>query len=122
MILEGIQGVGIEDVCNEFRALRKLYASGSNPHKNLVAVLEHGLLEPNCYFIDMELCECDLDIYIHQRVHLHPYRERDIVGNDATFVEELRERLAIAQQITEGVEFIHSCGEVHRDLKPKNGR
>ena len=65
MLFEGIQEVATEDICNEFRALRKLYASG-NPYKNLVVVLQQGLLQPNCYYIDMELCECDLDIYIHK--------------------------------------------------------
>ena len=68
----------------------------------------------------MELCECDLDVYIHKRVQLHPYRERN-AGNDVAFVEELCNRLAIAQQISEGVKFIHFWGEVHRDLKAKNG-
>jgi hypothetical protein len=55
-----------EDVKNEVRAIKKL--CGESQHPNLVDILRYGNMvnSPTYYFIDMELCDMDLDAYIRQ--------------------------------------------------------
>lgn len=79
------------------------------------------MLRPNAafYFIDMELCDLNLEEYIRS-----PATEiqgllawgKAIVQGDAAFLI-----WTILQQIVSGLVFVHSCGEVHRDLSPQNG-
>jgi serine/threonine protein kinase len=71
----------------------------------------------------MEFCEGNLEHYIKR---IHPSRFEaahnlrlpsisfDHVGRVTTIWN-------IAEQISSGLSFIHACGEVHRDLKPRNG-
>src|SRR5271155_1500029 len=83
---------------NEQRAVWKL-CRDSNRH--LIAVLGLGIIDSH-YFIDMELCDKNLEQYIQTS-------NVDIEGI-----------WAIMRDVTDGVAFIHSHKEVHRDLKPRN--
>ncbi|KAI1727474.1 protein kinase domain-containing protein [Ditylenchus destructor] len=56
-------------------------------------------------YIALELCECDLDIYV---------KNKEIRVN-----YEISE-LAILKQASEGIAHLHSIKIVHRDVKPKN--
>jgi serine/threonine protein kinase len=89
-------------------------------HPNIVQVLRLGELKNSpYYFIDMELCDCNLAHYIYQDSSNsesipHFY-------DDAPLSVKGLQIWHIMRQIVSGTAFIHSQNEVHRDLKPKNG-
>jgi serine/threonine protein kinase len=111
--------ISVEYVQNELRAIDKLREPG---HRNVVDVLKHGeLLYMSLYFIDMELCDMNLETFIHGESSgtidadslyspIHP--------SSLLKVEQIR---GIVTDITDGLAYIHGHGEVHRDLKPANG-
>jgi serine/threonine-protein kinase/endoribonuclease IRE1 len=85
-------------------------------HPNIVHVYRLGELPGSSlyYFIDMELCDVTLENYI--RFTLPSYSITD-QGNPRLKVLRIWD---IMRQIANGVAFIHSLQEVHRDLKPNN--
>ena len=92
---------------NESRAIAKLCAPGS--HRNIVSVLRQGAVKDSgMYYIDMEFCDANLEQYIAD------FRSDGARGNMA-------DTLAIMTDIGNGTAYIHEQGEVHRDLKPRNG-
>ncbi|KAL0983915.1 hypothetical protein UPYG_G00134720 [Umbra pygmaea] len=64
-------------------------------------------------YIQMQLCERSLQDWISERITRHnsqnPYE-----------VVDTKQTLNILSNILEGVEYIHSRGIMHRDLKPRN--
>jgi hypothetical protein len=103
--------VGKSAVENELRAITKLCKGG---HKNIINVIGiSNSLDSPYAFIDMELCDLNLEEYIKcnwtmiETAHQMAARELEIWN--------------IAMQIVDGLAFIHSHREVHRDLKPRNG-
>lgn len=86
-------------------------------HPNIVTVLKIGDLPP-CVFIDMELCELNLDDYI--------YCKKDPSAVATYFIKDQIPPLKSQQiwnvmfNIAKGVEFLHGKGMIHRDLKPLN--
>jgi serine/threonine protein kinase len=103
---------------NEVRVLRELCCEGA--HANIVAVLTIGaLLNSEDLFIDMELCDLNLDEYIACK------KPRDSVPT--FFVVDQPPPVKAIQiwnvmlQIAKGVEYLHLKHVVHRDLKPANG-
>jgi serine/threonine protein kinase len=105
---------------NEVRVVEKLQATGG--HNNIISVWGHGELDLHNYFFDMELCIMNLDHFICGDI-------KSILGWDR-FLDPalLNSDLAslnlwvITKQITSGLDFLHSHRELHRDLKPKNGK
>jgi len=91
----------------EFRAIQNLYARGTS--KYLVEVFGIGRITDCYFFVDMELCGQPLDAFI---------------SGESAFAEAKvdKSRVQIMWEIASGVEFIHGCNAVHRDLKPKNGK
>jgi serine/threonine protein kinase len=93
-----------------------------------VHVLDHGWLSSpvEYYFIDMELCEFNLHDYIYgDRSALFKFPPSDIldavlVPQDDFVCMKVENVYCIMTDVTNGLEYIHSCGQVHRDLKPKN--
>jgi serine/threonine protein kinase len=90
-------------------------------HENLIEIYDHGVLQPphQFYFIDMELCDTNLEEYIKGE-------KRDICGllEWSTAIEKGHAPFlicAIMQQLLSGLKFIHDHNQVHRDLNPKNG-
>jgi len=109
-----------EVIANETRAIKKL-CSGSHP--NIVEVLRIGELKNSAYyFVDMELCDINLQDYIH-RDDSKPLPEAIpyFVKNATSQVKALQ-IWNIVKQIATGVAFIHSHNEIHRDVKPQNGK
>jgi serine/threonine protein kinase len=111
-----IPGVTTEAVEHEVQVIKKL--CGPNTQINIIQVLSHGLL-PGLpyYFIDMELCELSLKDYIQRNEPSEslPYFVRD-AGAEVTVLQIWN----IMRQIASGVEYIHSQGHAHRDIKPVN--
>ena len=113
-----------EDVENEIRAIEKLCTN--NGHVNIIKVLRHGWLDTSpYYFIDMELCQMNLEQYISGR--FGPAMASTQTSIDGRDMERNADGSKfsilwdILNQITEGLHFIHNLNEVHRDLKPRNG-
>jgi serine/threonine protein kinase len=113
------QNVTREDIDNEASAINKLSRGG---HQNLVTVLRNDWLDSSCYFIDMELCDTNLDKFIYQELDWTPFKcsEHTIIDHDPPIWWRTAECLNIMFQIASGLEFIHGQGHVHRDLKPQN--
>lgn len=111
-----------EDVRNELRAIGKLCNPGGN--SNILSVFGWGMLPDSPYcFIDMELCDFNLETYILRE--WEPSME--VTVPDFTNFEHLKpshklaQLLTIMRDIANGVAFIHLLDEIHRDLKPRNG-
>jgi serine/threonine protein kinase len=108
----------VEDVQNEIRAVEKLCKPGT--HENLVALIRHGQLPPSYYFLDMELCDLNLEVWIGKKWTAAmkgtvPY----FTANPPPHIR-MAHMWKIIMDITRGVAFIHDHGEIHRDLKPSN--
>ena len=113
--------VTVKDILDEARAIEKLQTD--TKCENLVLVLQHGWLASSpFYYIDMELCEANLENYLHGETLTY-----DTCTNPR-FLGAIFEKRGICHtwdimhEISLGINFIHSCKQVHRDLKPRNGR
>ena len=92
-------------------------------HPNIVEVLQHGWLPSpfsDYYFFDMEYCEKTLEDHINITVL---WADEAVSDADIQLVVQKRVEAAfqISRDIINGLAFIHENGEVHRDLKPRNG-
>jgi serine/threonine protein kinase len=88
----------------------------------VVSVFRHGLLSTSYYFLDMELCELNLEDYIERKWTSLIIRKVSYFTNDQPSRMRASQIWDIMQDISSGVAFIHSNKEIHRDLKPRNGR
>lgn len=69
-------------------------------------------------YIQMQLCELSLKDWIQER-NCRPKAELTVArGPYQSF--DCERAFNILKKILEGVEYIHSCGIMHRDLKPRN--
>lgn len=104
--------ITLNDVLNELRVVKKFCG---NTDRHLVTVYKYGKLRASpYYFIDMELCDTNLDEYIY---------DKQILGKCSSEFHrtwDIHHIWKIMRDITQGVVFIHSYMEVHRDLKPQN--
>ena len=106
-------------IANEIRVINKISQNGT--HLNIITVLGHGEMSTgDIYALDLELCEMNLGQFIRGdyikalgNQYFDPVYNRD--------VPECLTIWTIMRHITNGVGYIHSLREVHRDLKPQNG-
>jgi len=70
-----------------------------------------GNFEDSFYYIDMELCDLNLETYLY-----HEQLAEEILLP----ISNVSQLWSIMQDITNGVAFIHGHKETHRDLKPRN--
>jgi serine/threonine protein kinase len=94
--------ISLLDIHNEIRTVKQL-CNGDNV--NIVRLFSHGTLQASFYYIDMELCDKNLHTYI--------------IKSSLIPIAELWD---IMKDVTNGLTFIHSKGQVHRDLKPRNSK
>jgi len=103
---------------NELRVIDKLCREGG--HENIVSVLRHGFLhERGHYFIDMEFCGMNLRDYIYRMPSDKLNAFPPSLDSLPTSLKELH-IWTIMKQIVSGLQYLHSHGEVHRDLKSSN--
>jgi len=103
---------------NEARVLEKFRALGG--HDNIVTVLGYGWLDARLkerFYVDLEPCLLNLDDYVKGNI-------KTVLGIKF-FAQETRLRCltfwGIMRDIASGLSFMHSCSELHRDIKPRNG-
>lgn len=110
-LVRPFQGITEDDIRNEIRALDKLCTHNVD---NIVRVLRHNFLPQSVfYFIDMELCELNLDYFIREGWPAD-FSESRYASRGIIVVWD------ILRHIVNGLEFIHGLKEVHRDMKPRN--
>jgi serine/threonine protein kinase len=105
---------------NEIRVIDKLLRN--QKHRNIITVLSHDwFIARQFYYIDMELCAFDLHDFVQagipQRIKLSAFL------STWPQMEVLRcfTLYGIMDDITSGLQFIHTEVEMHQDLKPNNG-
>jgi len=101
---------------NEVRAIKNL-CDGSN--ENIITVFQYGRLRPahNIYFIDMEWCDTSLHDYVIGTVQVPGLFD----WSNATKINQIEYLVAgIMNNVLNGLVYIHSRNEVHRDLTPQN--
>jgi serine/threonine protein kinase len=121
-----------EDVETEVKAITEILAGGG--HKHVIKFFDHGPLRASdYYYIDMELCDFNLDKYIYAPDRSLLFSGRFTDGSKESCkpafcerwnsIQEKRENVwRIMDHITTGLEFLHGQGLAHRDLKPQNGQ
>ena len=89
----------------EFREalLKEARAAGQLTHPNIVTI-HHALLEGGCLYVVMELVEGHT-------------LEAEL---PSSALEALERRLALLSQAAQALDYAHSRGVVHRDVKPSN--
>uniref|UniRef100_A0A674N1L4 Eukaryotic translation initiation factor 2-alpha kinase 1 n=1 Tax=Takifugu rubripes TaxID=31033 RepID=A0A674N1L4_TAKRU len=113
------------------KVLREVKVLSSLQHVNVVgyhtAWLEH--VQPAAseylaavhfhlmFYIQMQLCERSLKDWIFER-NMKPKEE--LTSNCPYECVDADQTFKLLKQIVEGVEYIHSRGIMHRDLKPRN--
>jgi len=102
-----------DEISHHASVIDKLCFSGN---RNIVQVFSQACTNEKSpvYYIDMELCTSTLAEYIGNVGFWQGQRSQSPK-------EKLFGTFEIMRQLAEAVRFIHSCGEVHRDLNPTNG-
>ncbi|XP_048863713.1 uncharacterized protein LOC125738600 [Brienomyrus brachyistius] len=100
----------VKRVESKTKSLREVSALTRLRHSNIVQYYtswEEDVSDTEKYlYIQMELCKSDLKMWIDE--HNESQKSRRVNALD------------IAQQVVNGVEYIHKEGFIHRDLKPEN--
>lgn len=111
-VIRPFVGITDVDIQNEVRAIKRLCKTG---HPNIVQVLEYGSLKEDAmfFFIDMELCEASLEEYLRGGISVGGGPTWETVCKDAAVMAD--KACIILQHIVNGLFYIHTMGEAHRD-------
>jgi len=90
-------------------------------HKNIVSVFDYGHLSSFLYFIDMELCDLNLERWIYRTGDEAPANKLPFLTAQLPSRARLEQVWDIMEDITWAVAFIHENHEIHRDLKLSTG-
>ena len=94
------------DILKEMQTIERLCKQPR--HENVVGVYRQAQLE-GLYFIDMELCDFNLQQYIY---------EFDTLNGMPALDTQIM--LKIMRDVSQGLAFIHESKKIHRDIKPQN--
>jgi serine/threonine protein kinase len=84
--------------------------------------MSHGWLSGSpYYFIDMELCDFNLDTYIYGPIPIDILSIYMFGHGGAESIKNPAQVSKILEDVAHGLDYIHSHDYVHRDLKPSNG-
>jgi serine/threonine protein kinase len=108
-----------DDVNNEMRAVDKLCRT-NDTHPNIVTVFDYGRISQFIYFIDMELCDLNLERWIYRSWDENAAKKMPFLTTELPSRARVGQVWDIMEDITCAVAFIHSKLEIHRDLKPAN--
>jgi len=97
-------------------AILALYRTDGGGHQYIVRILAKIGIYPNI-FIDMELCDLNLEDFIHAKKGTMPICFAKYVAVPFRWQQICH----VMWHISKGIEFLHSKGMVHGDLKPVNG-
>ena len=117
------------DIEKEFHVLVSLCEE--ERHVNIVNVLKQGQLVPDSlFYIDMELCEFNLDDFISRTSPADRIVNMDPLESSPKLVHkvdtksgprDLNTIWTIMADIAAGLAYIHRKNCIHRDLNPRNG-
>jgi serine/threonine protein kinase len=99
---------------------------GTRGHDNIVEILRHGTLPRGDCYIDMELCDVNLEKYIHKQRTIidsataQPWDNVAYVATDCSLQLKMQNVWTIMMHVASGLEFLHGKEYVHRDIKPPN--
>jgi len=105
-----------DDINNEMRAVAKLCMT-QHAHKNIVSVFGYGRLSTFLYFIDMELCDLNLERGIYGTWDEAATRKLPFLTADLPPRMRIGQVWDIMEDVSRAVAFIHDEHEIHRDLK-----
>jgi serine/threonine protein kinase len=109
-----------EEIEYEARAIMKICGKGS--HSHIVEVFKLGeLRNTDYYFIDMELCDLNLQEYIDCSTSPNPSVSIPFFVKNAPPPMKAQQIWNVMRQIASGLKYLHTLHLVHRDLKPANG-
>ena len=101
-VLRPFGQVSLDDILKEICAVRTLC---NDENINVIRVTNHGIISSSFYFIDMELCDRNLETHLKESPWI-----------------PMQEVWDIMKDVANGLAYIHSQNQVHRDLKPRNSQ
>jgi serine/threonine protein kinase len=108
-----------DDINNELRTVDKLCRT-DHTHPNIIAVFDYGRISQFIYFIDMELCDLNLERWIYRSWDENAAKKLPFLTTELPSRARMDQVWDIMEDVTQAVAFIHSKLEIHRDLKPAN--